>query len=265
MRTTFTADRIALLAIIAALLALSPISAEAQSSAKVSKAMKEYGRAAKQQAKRESRSDNRLHKPDSAGPPPGKGWRQEEFNIADLRPKDLGISLVNRDEGIIISRIEPRVPMARYGFREGDRILEVDGHEIGREKEFFQYLFGEDVRWSRVGVLVLRNGREKEIMVSPGELVEAMNPPRREDPLHKLGIELGDRAGNDLRIADILPQSPAEAAGLRRGDVIYRFDNQEVESARELVRVLDRLDPGDYFVHVERDASTRKIAIDLPE
>jgi S1-C subfamily serine protease len=76
---------------------------------------------------------------------------------------------------------------------------------------------------------------------------------------------LGDRAGNDLRVVDVLPQSAAEVAGIRRGDEIYAFDNVEVRSAKHLRQLIAELGTGSYYIHVERDASSRKLAIDVPE
>jgi S1-C subfamily serine protease len=230
----------------------------------VRKAVKDYDKAIRKEVKDANKKDSAVRQPGSHGPPPGKGWRKDDFRVEGVRPADLGVAFANRGTGLVIDQVSPRGSLAAYGFRDGDRILSVDGHRIGREKEFFQYLFAEDVRWGDVTVVVLRGDRERELLVSPAALIHELHPVR-EDPLHRLGVTLGDRAGNDLRVVEVLPQSAAEAAGIRRGDEIYKFDNVSVRSANALRRVVDQLDAGAYYVHVERDASTRKLAIEIPD
>lgn len=62
-----------------------------------------------------------------------------------------------------------------------------------------------------------------------------------------LGLELGD-PDDDGRVSviDVSPGGPAHAAGLRRNDILVRFNDQEVSNGRVLMRSLRNLRPGDW-------------------
>lgn len=60
-----------------------------------------------------------------------------------------------------------------------------------------------------------------------------------------LGITLDENARDGVRVTGIYPESPAEEAGLRRGDEIVAVDDDEVRSNRDLQRLLSQRDPDD--------------------
>jgi hypothetical protein len=60
-----------------------------------------------------------------------------------------------------------------------------------------------------------------------------------------LGVSFAqDHEGPGVAIAAVSPRTAAAAAGLRPGDVILRFDDEEVESAEALAEYLVLLEPG---------------------
>jgi serine protease Do len=56
----------------------------------------------------------------------------------------------------------------------------------------------------------------------------------------------GDRQRNQggAVVEEVLRESPAEAAGIKSGDVIVEFDGERVRSARQLTRLVDETPPG---------------------
>jgi serine protease Do len=60
-----------------------------------------------------------------------------------------------------------------------------------------------------------------------------------------LGAALGVPGGQGALLLDVLPNSPAERAGLRAGDVIVRFDGKPVRDHGELMRLASQAHPGE--------------------
>ena len=74
-----------------------------------------------------------------------------------------------------------------------------------------------------------------------------------EDIAEGLGMETPAGA----LVATLSPDGPAEKAGIRQGDVILRFDNQDVETMRRLPRIVAQTKIGkDVPVEVWRDGET---------
>ena len=76
--------------------------------------------------------------------------------------------------------------------------------------------------------------------------------------------QLGFSVERGAVIANIVPGSPADKAGLRRLDVVTRFGDTEVESAEELVRAVRSKEPGAKVeLTVFRGDEERKLTVTL--
>ncbi|MGB5634574.1 MAG: trypsin-like peptidase domain-containing protein [Waterburya sp.] len=84
-------------------------------------------------------------------------------------------------------------------------------------------------------------------------------------------LEVGDWAiavGNPLRldrgalVISIMPNSPAQVAGLRRGDVIMAIDDIAITDANQLQDIIDRSQIGQPMVtNIHRGEQTRQISV----
>jgi serine protease Do len=65
-------------------------------------------------------------------------------------------------------------------------------------------------------------------------------------------------------ITEVVKNSPAEKAGLRKGDVILRFDNESITSARKLTRLVSEIAP-DHTVKIgiSRGGSDQEVTVTL--
>jgi len=65
-------------------------------------------------------------------------------------------------------------------------------------------------------------------------------------------------------VAEVLPGTPAEAAGFAQGDVVLSFEGEEVEDVRDLTRMVGDADPGESAeVVVWRDGNERTFEVEL--
>lgn len=75
-----------------------------------------------------------------------------------------------------------------------------------------------------------------------------------------LGVTLDERARDHVRVNGVYPDSPAEEAGLRRGDEIVAIDDEEVGSNHDLQWLLSQRDPDDdVTISVERNGRERTL------
>jgi S1-C subfamily serine protease len=147
----------------------------------------------------------------------GRLVRQE----VDLTTYELGaVGTFGRD-GLTIGLVAPNTPAAYVGLQKGDMILRIDNQPIRNQKEAER--------------LIKNSGGAVTMLVQrPGQLatqidVELMN--------NALGAWC-EAAGDGMRIITIVPNSPAEAIGLLRGDTLLKIDDQRVRTHHELVRAL---------------------------
>ena len=72
-----------------------------------------------------------------------------------------------------------------------------------------------------------------------------------------------DRTDGAL-VGDVIPNSPAEKAGIKRGDVIVRFDNHEVKTMESLPKIVGSTTPGKAVkVEVIRDGKRKVLDVTI--
>ncbi len=65
-------------------------------------------------------------------------------------------------------------------------------------------------------------------------------------------------------VTEVIKDSPAEKAGLERGDVILLYDDKDISSVNQLTRMIERTDPGEKKnLSILRDGSKDKIAVTI--
>jgi serine protease Do len=182
------------------------------------------------------------------------------LRFGSLQPVWTGLRLLTLDpelarrfdlpmaRGVVIEQVYPESPSQRAGFRRWDVLTRIDGRTVAAREDLMTALYSVPDA-TRVPAQVWRNGRELELPLW------AETPPRElglrflED---RLGVEAEDRNGV-LRIARVLPDSPAESKDLRPGDLVLRAGSGSVVSLDDLAReVLRAMDQGGLLLVVQR-------------
>jgi len=189
---------------------------------------------------------------------------RDSFRAEGTRAADFGLWFSrNATSGLVISDVSTRGAIAKFGFREGDRIVSVNGRRVGSEADFITYLFAEDVRDQDVKIIVIRDGREEVIVVQPAVFIDEVAYVDN-DPLENFGVVIDDRYTDRIVVWRVVPRSPAYYAGIRAGDVIVSLGNQRVTGVQGLVQRLTGIDTGNVQVQVSRGQSTRTYDVDVP-
>ncbi len=77
------------------------------------------------------------------------------------------------------------------------------------------------------------------------------------------GVELSETDGH-VTVAAVYPDSPAQRAGLQRGDVIVRINNTDIDTLRDVQRAVSRTAAGSKITMTfRRGRSTMQVAVEL--
>jgi hypothetical protein len=162
--------------------------------------------------------------------------RTEENDRGQRRERQgLGIEFDDGAEaGLTIGSLEDNSTAAQAGFRQGDRIVSIDGRTFRSPRQFQAYLSGQYGR--RVPVIIDRGGRQYTVQL-------AMNEP--EGDVAWLGVFLNDNEENQrgAPVTQVYPAGPAARAGVRPGDVIMQVNGEEVAGSAELIEAIEELEP----------------------
>jgi len=180
---------------------------------------------------------------------------------------------VDPETGVVIVSVEPDGPAAEAGIVRGDILQKIDGEVVEDTGELVSAL-SEQQPGDQVQLSVLHGDDLRTLSATLGDrnggaylgVTPACSMHEDVLPRHG-GIVPLSAAPNGTLITEVLPDSPAEVAGLHEGDVIVAVDGLEVTSGSDLVDAMAGHEPGDTVVlEVERDgAETVEIAVELGE
>ena len=192
---------------------------------------------------------------------------------------DIAESLgVDGTEGAIVAEATVNSPADEAGIEAGDIITEVNGQPVADPRALSETIAHMEPD-QQITVTLLRNGDEREIQVTLGDLNDLddqmanvepgqSNDPVRPGSLDGLGITVEQNPdGAGVVVTGVEDNSPAAETGIESGDVILAIGNEEVETVADVEQgisaaedagrnaVLFRLqdDDGTHFVGVPLD------------
>jgi serine protease Do len=200
-----------------------------------------------------------------------RGWLG--VSIQTLTP-ELAQSLhVDPPHGALVADVTRDSPAAAAGIERGDVIVAYDGKDVA-DSTALPTMVAETPIGKNVTVAVLRNGTRKTLPVSIAKLDEPVPADATAAKPAKWGLALKDLTpeergelglGNHegVLVAEVVPGSPADDAGVKAGDVILQANRVAVGSAADLKRQADRVDSGQPLLLLVRpaDGATRFAAL----
>jgi membrane-associated protease RseP (regulator of RpoE activity) len=173
------------------------------------------------------------------------------------------------DSGVLVDEVLSDSPAEKAGLKDGDIIVRMDGKSVDSERDIRETL--RDLEDSKpVTVDVVRNGKAMQLTVTP---------EKREHTLlgnfgkNYIGVDLqemdSDLAGyfqaqpdSGILVARVEPNTPAEKAGLKSGDVITEINGQKVRTQKDLRKGLDDVKEGESAtLTVLRRGKSQKISV----
>ena len=178
-----------------------------------------------------------------------RGWLG--VSIQEMTPelaKSLGLK---EKKGALVAQVVSGSPAEKAGIEQGDVILEFNGKNITDSKDLPRTVASTPVGTS-VTVKVMRDGKVMDRQVKLGEMEEkGVEVSRAASPQKSLGIavqnvtpEIAKRLGlkkeTGVLVAKVEPGSPAEEAGIRRGDVVQEVNRTPVKNVDDFVQKMEK-------------------------
>jgi len=214
-----------------------------------------------------------------AGGKVSRGWLGVQ--IQDVT-RELAESFgMKRPQGALVARILPKSPAEAAGLRIGDIIEAFNGREI-ESSAALPPLVGATKIGEAAKLKVLREGKNLEIPVKIGRLPdeEPVVAKNDESPSGNMLARINMAVVNptdEQREQLELPKTggvlvmgvkpgPAAEAGIRRGDVILRIQDQAIKDVKQLTDIVKGLPKGKTVaVLVQRRGGTQFLAIKLKD
>jgi len=174
-------------------------------------------------------------------------------------------------KGALIADVDKTGPANKAGITSGDIIVTFDGREI-REMADLPLIVAETPVGKKVKVVVVRGGKRKTFTVTIGELKEKKLDQAAVQEKKNLGITVGEitpdlaqRYGlseNDgVLVYSVDRGTPAEDAGVRRGDIIIEVNRKSVTTTDEYYAAVEESTEGNILMLIKRGRSSLWIVI----
>jgi serine protease Do len=182
----------------------------------------------------------------------------------------LGVLVSLAEEGqngVLVREVTPDSPAAKAGLKAGDRVIKIGDEEV-RDVEKFMRTVAAKKPGDQLLLGILRDGKERNLTATLGDR------PAREVPLlpsrpgfrrpaflgvqtQELTPEQKERLKVDTEVgvvvSEVVPDSPADKAGLKRDDVITALGDRPTTSPAELRDDIQKSGPNkEVTLHVLR-------------
>ena len=186
---------------------------------------------------------------------------------------------VPANQGAIISDVQPDSPAVKAGLQRGDVVTQINGQAVQGSNDL-KLKIGEMRPGTTVHLKVLRNGAPRDITMTLGEQPknqqEAQGTSGEQQPGLMQGVDVQDLTPDIVQqlglpsntkgvvVAQVAQGSPAEAAGLQRGDVIEQVNRHPVGSVSQYRREIRMAGNQSIVLLVNRGGTTRFVVVQTP-
>jgi serine protease Do len=190
------------------------------------------------------------------------------IGLQDITPDLMKFFSLKGKEGALISQIYGGSPAEKAGLKVGDVVIEVDGVKVTNSQDVVREVLKKQVG-QKVNFVLLREGKRTEISLTTAQMpekIEERGPvkPAREwfglrvsNVTPDIAKQLGLTKTEGVVIVGVEPNSVAQSAGLKAGDILLEVNRQKVSNENDYRSVLEKAKPdqGVLFL-IDRGGST---------
>ena len=190
------------------------------------------------------------------------------------------------DYGVVITSIVYDSPADEYGLMEDDVIQKVNNIKIRRPSTLTR-IIRKIKPGEKAKIVVIRDGKTKTITVKIGKFKSGKNYSMAISPdikvfnrfaggaflgvqLHELNKDLaayfGVREDEGALVLEVEEDSPAEAAGMKAGDVIIKIDGEPISEPEDVQDIISELEEDDQIkIEIIRQERKQTLEASLEE
>ena len=184
----------------------------------------------------------------------------------DITPENAHFFNLQEAAGAAVSQVTPDSPAARGGLKAGDVLTQLNGQKLETGSDL-QVAISQMQPGTKIALGILRDGKPQTLNVTVGSFKPnsqiAANDADDQDQQNggsakagKLGLAVSDLTPDNRQqinapdqlhgavVQNVRPDSPADDAGIRPGDVILEVDRKPVQSASQFVGEVHGAGPG---------------------
>jgi serine protease Do len=194
-----------------------------------------------------------------------RGWLG--VTIQKITPELKDKLNLKAERGALVADVTSGGPADKAGIERGDVIISFDGVEI-KEMNELPYMVASTPVGKVAKVEVIRRGKSKSFEVKIGKLKEEQVEEEPAEERSDLGMtvdeitpemarQFGLSEARGLVVVQVENNSPAEEAGIRRGDIIMEMDQEPMQDIDEYSKKIRRYKKGDtiLFLVKRREAT----------
>jgi serine protease Do len=178
--------------------------------------------------------------------------------ITDVTPENAKFFHMDKASGALVSQVEPDSPGAKAGLKTGDVITGMNGKHVDGAGQL-QVIISQQRPGTKVDLDVLRDGKSMTVPVTLESLNAKSTETASKGTEHGkarwgLGLmEMSPDVRDQLRlpadvkgvvVTNVQPGSPADNAGISRGDVILEVNRNAVQSIADVQQQLNGVPQG---------------------
>jgi len=190
------------------------------------------------------------------------------IGLQDITADLMKFFNLREKEGALISQVYGGSPAEEAGLKAGDVVTEIDGVKIKNSQDVVREVLKKKVG-QKVNFVVLREGKRLEISGTTAQMPEKIGErgpamPVREwfglrvsNVTPEIAKQLGLTKTEGVVIVGVQPNSTAQAAGLKPGDIILEVNRQKILNEKDYRTAMEKVMPeqGVLFL-IDRGGST---------
>ena len=166
--------------------------------------------------------------------------------------------------GALVAEVTEGGPAKKAGIQRGDIITHFRGEQVPKSHDL-PAMVAQSPVGEKVQVTILRGGQEKTIPVTLGELPDQIaQAGGREESEASWGMTVANISDEHIQryrlpddqkgivVTEIEPGSPAEAAGIRPGDVVEEVNRQAVSSVSDFTTAVKKVEDAETLLLLAR-------------